>query len=93
MKERFGGGRIGSAIAAVTVDDSVKTSTRVWRQGAIGEQKVARVLDGLAGAELIALHDRKLPKSRANFDHLVVTPSGVWVIDAKRYIGKRWQIV
>ncbi len=89
VKERFGGGRIGSAIAAVTVDDSVKASTHVWKQGAIGEQKVAQVLDGLAGAELIALHDRKLPKSRANFDHLVVTPSGVWVIDAKRYIGKR----
>lgn len=89
VKERFGGGRIGSAIAAVTVDDSVKASTHVWKQGVIGEHKVAQVLDGLAGAELIALHDRKLPRSRANVDHLVVTPSGVWVIDAKRYIGKR----
>ena len=89
VKERFGGGRLGSVVAALAVDDSVKASTHVWKQGAIGEQKVAQVLDGLAGAELIALHDRKLPKSRANVDHLVVTPSGVWVIDAKRYIGKR----
>ena len=67
----------------------MKTSTHVWKQGAIGEQKVAQVLDGLAGAELMVLHDRKLPKSRANFDHLVVTTANVWVIDAKRYIGKR----
>ncbi len=89
VKERFGGGPIGSAIAAMAVDGSVKTSTHVWKQGAIGEQKVAQVLDGIAGAELVVLHDRKLPKSRANFDHLVVTTAGVWVIDAKRYIGKR----
>ncbi len=89
VKERFGGGRLGSVVAAITVENSEKASTRVWKQGAVGEQKVAQVLDGLVGAELIVLHDRKLPKSRANIDHLVVTPSGVWVIDAKRYIGKR----
>lgn len=89
VKERFGDGRFGSVVAALAVDDSVKASTLVWKQGAIGEQKVARVLDGLAGEDLVVLHDRKLLKSRANFDHLVVTPSRVWVIDAKRYIGKR----
>ena len=35
-----------------------------------------------------ALHDRRLPGSKANIDHLVVTASGVWVIDAKRYSGR-----
>jgi hypothetical protein len=34
------------------------------------------------------LHDRRLPGSRANIDHLAIGPSGVFVIDAKRYSGR-----
>ncbi len=34
------------------------------------------------------LHDRLRPGTNANIDHLAVTPSGVWVIDAKRYRGQ-----
>jgi hypothetical protein len=34
------------------------------------------------------LHDRKLPRSSANIDHLAVTPEAVWILDAKRYKGK-----
>jgi hypothetical protein len=37
---------------------------------------------------VIALHDRRIPGSRANIDHVVVAPNGVWVIDAKLYRGK-----
>lgn len=34
------------------------------------------------------LHDRRIPGSRANIDHLVVAASGIWIIDAKSYKGK-----
>jgi hypothetical protein len=34
------------------------------------------------------LHDRRMPGSRANIDHIAVAPSGVYVIDTKRYRGK-----
>ena len=34
------------------------------------------------------LHDRRVPDSRANIDHLAVGPAGVFVIDAKRYKGR-----
>ena len=34
------------------------------------------------------LHDRRMPHSRANIDHIAVAASGVYVIDAKRYRGK-----
>jgi hypothetical protein len=37
---------------------------------------------------VIVLHDRRMPGGRANIDHLAIAPSGVWVIDAKRYKGK-----
>jgi hypothetical protein len=34
------------------------------------------------------LHDRRIPRSRANIDHLAVTPTGIWVMDAKKYMGR-----
>ena len=34
------------------------------------------------------LHDRRIPRSKANIDHIVITRAGIWVIDAKRYKGK-----
>jgi len=67
-------------------------STRVWAQGAAGERAVAAALDELAGPGLAVLHDRALRRpdgrmSKANVDHVVVAPSGVWVIDAKTHQG------
>ena len=44
-------------------------------------------LDGIASDDIRVLHDRRIRGSRANIDHLVVTPSGVWVIDTKKYSG------
>ena len=37
------------------------------------------------GDTVVALHDRQVPKGRANIDHIVIGPAGVYVIDAKRY--------
>ncbi len=37
----------------------------------------------------MVLHDRRVPRSRANIDHFVVTRAGVWVVDAKHYRDKR----
>jgi hypothetical protein len=34
------------------------------------------------------LHDRKLPGSSANVDHLAATTQSVWILDAKRYQGR-----
>ena len=81
--------RLGGLILALT-DDPV--STRVWAQGAHGERAVAAALAGLVGGDLIALHDRRSVRqdgrsSRGNIDHLLVTASGVWVVDAKTHRG------
>jgi hypothetical protein len=81
--------RLGGLLLALFEDPP---STRVWAQGAQGERAVAAKLDELAGDHLTALHDRKmlLPggrSSRANIDHLAVTATGVWVIDAKTHRG------
>lgn len=58
-----------------------------WRKGAEGEEAVGRVLDGL-GPPSRALHDLRIPGSRANIDHVLIATTGVWTVDAKNYTGK-----
>lgn len=33
------------------------------------------------------VHDRRIPGSRANIDHIAVAATGVWVIDTKNATG------
>ena len=61
---------------------------QAWARGAGGEERVARSLAKYLHAGVELLNDRRIPHSRANIDHIAVAPSGVWVIDAKRYKGK-----
>lgn len=62
---------------------------RQWEKGAIGEETLAASLNPLVeSGEIEALHDRRIPGSRANIDHLVIAAGGVWIIDAKRYKGR-----
>lgn len=58
-----------------------------WAVGAVGEEKLGAALDALC-PDVRVLHDRRVPRSTANIDHLAVTANGVWVIDAKRYTGR-----
>jgi hypothetical protein len=76
---------LGGAILALTEDPQ---HIRAWQRGAEGERRVGARLDALASDSLVVLHDRRIPGSRANIDHIVVGPSGVYVIDTKRYAGK-----
>jgi hypothetical protein len=62
-------------------------SEKAWQTGAIGEEAVGAHLAKTC-PDVVVLHDRRMPKSRANIDHIAVAPSGVFVIDAKRYKGK-----
>lgn len=82
IRERWG--KLGGI--AVALSDE-KQSTKAWSSGAAGEAAVGARLDGLASESIRVLHDRRIPGSKANIDHIVVTPGGVWVIDTKRYVG------
>jgi Nuclease-related domain len=59
-----------------------------WRRGALGERRTARLLSQLEWDRWAVLHDLALPGSRANLDHLVIGPGGVFVIDSKQYRGR-----
>jgi hypothetical protein len=45
-------------------------------------------LAGLERQGWAVLHDLAVPGSRANLDHLVIGPGGVFVIDSKQYRGR-----
>lgn len=82
---RDGWGRFGGIAVALTPE---RQSTRAWGTGASGEERVGQRLDALASDSLRVLHDRRIPGTRANIDHIVVTSHAVWVIDAKKYKGR-----
>lgn len=76
---------IGGALLAL---GSEPAHERAWARGAAGEERVAQVFAAQLEHNARVLHDRRIPGSRANIDHIVIAPSGVWVIDAKRYKGR-----
>jgi hypothetical protein len=76
--------RLGGVILALQDAPQHETS---WSRGAGGEQLVEQALTKRC-PHVTVLHDRRIPGSRANIDHIAVTATGVWVIDTKRYTGK-----
>jgi hypothetical protein len=54
----------------------------------VGERRTGRLLDPLQRHGWAVLHDLAVPRSRANIDHLVIGPGGVFVIDSKHYRGR-----
>ena len=64
------------------------TQARTWQRGARGERQTARLLDRLSRHGYQVFHDLAMPGSPANIDHLVVGPSGVFVIDSKQWTGQ-----
>jgi hypothetical protein len=82
LAEKYGE-RIGGWIAT-TRDE--RQSTRAFASGAYGEEKLAAALAKVPGIEV--LHDRRIPGSKGNIDHIVVAPAGLFVVDTKRYQGR-----
>ena len=83
--------RIGGFLLAVTDEPA---STRVFSQGAAGEQRVARRIEKSCGDQVLMLHNRRLGSTArsGDIDHIAVTPSGVFVIDAKHYPDARVRV-
>lgn len=77
-------GRLAGVVKFLTDDPQ---SITAWKKGSVGERKLAASLEQSLGDRVILLHDRRVPKTKGNIDHLVVAASGVWVVDAKNYAG------
>lgn len=88
-------GEIMGGVALAT--EREPQSTLAWAVGAYGEKLLAHTLSGIPGIKV--LHDRRVPQTRGNLDHIVVAPAGVFVVDAKllkglihiRHVGSRFK--
>ena len=81
-------GRIASATTPKANIRPEPQSVRAWEVGARGEETLSKLLNGWAnGRDRFVLHDRRIPGTRANIDHIAVVANGVWAIDAKHYRG------
>jgi Nuclease-related domain len=77
--------KLGGLILALS---DAPQSTRACDTGALGEERLGNRLNQLASDSLRLLHDRRIPASRANIDHVAVTSTDVYAIDAKKYKGR-----
>lgn len=77
-------GRLAGVVKFLSDDPH---STTAWAQGSAGERILAEHLSTALGDRAVLLHDRRVPGSGANIDHIAVAASGVWVIDTKRWSG------
>jgi hypothetical protein len=57
-----------------------------WRAGIEGEQKIVVALIPLDDSYFL-INDIKLPSSRGNIDHILLSPKGIFVIETKNYSG------
>lgn len=85
--------RLGLAAAVVVLVVAAVRFYRIppeieaWRRDAAAERRTARALDRLARAGYTVLHDRSTPESAGNIDHMIIGPSGVWVVETDAHRG------
>lgn len=67
--------------------ESLQRYLYAQERGAEGERRTAEALSGL-GPDWVVMHDIRWPgRLRANIDHIVVGPAGIFVIDTKNWAG------
>jgi hypothetical protein len=88
-------GLVGLAVAAVVgwrLRFRPSEQARTWQRGAAGERHTARLLRRLHRDGYVVFHDLAVPgNTSANVDHLVIGPTGVFVIDSKQWTGQVYQ--
>ncbi len=68
--------------------ERLRRSAALYERGAEGERATAEALAALPTETWTVLHDVKWPgRTYANIDHIVVGPTGVFVIDSKNWSG------
>lgn len=60
---------------------------RVWRRGAEGEKVIAEILESELPDSYSVFNDVRFPGRTSNIDHIVVGPSGVFVLNTKNWRG------
>jgi len=66
----------------------IHSDERAWRQGAAGEEEVARRLKKL-GPSWRVLHSVPAGSNETDVDHVVIGPRGVFSLNTKNHFGKK----
>jgi hypothetical protein len=77
------------AVVGVVMGRVYRPGFNSWKVGAAGERRTARLLGPLRWRGWVVLHDRAVPGSRANLDHLIVGPGGVYYVDTKNWASQK----
>ncbi len=85
VRQQIFGRALGSVVTFLC---GYRQSTSAWDLGGRGEARVGHHLNRAVGPAGVVLHDRAIPGTRANIDHIAVVASGIWVIDTKAYRGR-----
>lgn len=80
--------RYGGHAAVVAEEMAGRDAAATWGKGSHGESRLAAFVAREVGDAVIPLHDRLIPGTRGNIDHIFIASTGVWVVDAKAYKGK-----
>ena len=80
--EYWGTGRIGRIAKAFLGDTTLDVETT------IDETTLERRTDRDRDERAVVFHNRRLPGSRETIDHIVVAPSGIWVIETIATAGR-----
>jgi hypothetical protein len=78
----------GDLAADVAREMAGRDAAASWGKGSEGESWLAGYIEREVGDRVISLHDRLIPGTRGNIDHIFISQTGVWVVDAKTYKGK-----
>lgn len=78
-------GDLAAEVADALVQNEMEAT---FLKGSAGESRLAAWVSKEVGDVVIPLHDRLIPGTKGNIDHIFVAPTGVWVVDAKTYKGK-----
>lgn len=66
-------GRLAGVVKFLSDDPQ---SITAWAKGSEGERRLARHLLAAVGDRAVLLHDRKVPGTRGNIDHIAIAAVG-----------------
>jgi hypothetical protein len=78
---------LADLVAVLSALLKTPNTVTAWQTGAEGEVRTGRLLEPLEAEGFRILHDRRIPGSRANIDHIVIGPPGIFVVETKSYSG------
>ena len=77
---------VGVIVLTFVVDRVASPIVDRWHRGAVGEEHVGKIIDGLREQGWLAIHDAQT--GRGNIDHILVGPSGLFTVETKSRVGR-----